>query len=59
MRDYHVIQGFAKEDVTVQYLNLNKKGAKIFDGSGLVSRRMLRKLALSQELPPEKRKQIL
>lgn len=59
MRDYHVIQGFAKEAVTIRYLNLNKKGEKVFDGSGLVSRRMLHKMALSQAMPPEKRKQLL
>ncbi|MBX3057646.1 MAG: hypothetical protein KF770_14365 [Anaerolineae bacterium] len=59
LRDYPVMQGFPAEAVTIRYLNLNPKGAKVFDGAGLVSRRMLQKMALSPALSPEKRQHLL
>lgn len=59
MRAYLLIQAFPPEEVVIEYLDLDEKGAKVFDGSGIVSRHMLQKMMLSPDLSPEKREQLL
>lgn len=55
MRPYFVAHHFDPAEVTIQYLNLSESGKKKWDGAGVISRAMLRKMVLSQELSPAKR----
>ncbi|MCI0731759.1 MAG: hypothetical protein L0332_34250 [Chloroflexi bacterium] len=57
----HFLSGFfAAEEVTIRYLDsLDANGRKVWDGAGVVSRAMLRKMVLSQDMPPAKRAQLL
>ncbi|MCB9005773.1 MAG: hypothetical protein H6656_00035 [Ardenticatenaceae bacterium] len=55
----HIISGFfAPEDVRVAYMAQSPAEAKVWDGAGLISRRMLRKMLLSEELSPAKRERL-
>jgi hypothetical protein len=55
IRPHHVSGFFSPDQVQIVYLELDKEGAKVWDGAGLISRRMLRKTALSEDLDPAKR----
>lgn len=58
MRPHFVSGFFAPEDVHVAYMEQTPEQAKVWDGAGLISRKMLRKLVLSEELPPAKRERL-
>ena len=66
MRPHFVSGFFAPEDVRVAYMAQSPAEAKVWDGAGLISRRMLKKLALSgaegmmlsEELSPAKRERL-
>jgi len=52
----HLVSGFLEPDqMQIVYLELDKEGAKVWDGAGLISRRMLQKMILSEDLSPAKR----
>ncbi len=52
----HLVSGFFEPDqVQIAYLKLDNEGAKVWDGAGLISRKMLQKMALSDDLSPAKR----
>ncbi len=52
----HLVSGFFKPDeVQISYLELDNEGAKVWDGAGLISRKMLQKMVLSDDLSPAKR----
>lgn len=56
LRPYYVNGLFAPEDVDIRYLDeLDRNGLKVWDGAGVISRKMLRKMMLSEDLPPAKR----
>jgi hypothetical protein len=56
MRPYVLSGFFETEDVTIRYLDeLDEAGRKVWDGAGVISRCLLRKLVLSDELEPAKR----
>jgi hypothetical protein len=63
----HFVSGFFKEsDVAIGYMAQTPDEAKVWDGAGLISRRLLRKLAAQQaeglmgaeKLPPAKREKL-
>lgn len=55
----HFVSGFFKpEDVNIAYMEQSLEEAKVWDGAGLISRQMLRKLVLSEELSPAKRERL-
>lgn len=55
----HFVSGFFKpEDVNIAYMEQPSEEAKVWDGAGLISRRMLRKMMLSEELSPAKRERL-
>lgn len=58
MRDYLLIQAMPPEDVKISYMDLDTNGAKIYDGSGLVSQQMVEKMLISPDLTPEKREKL-
>ncbi|GIK53439.1 MAG: hypothetical protein BroJett014_24120 [Planctomycetota bacterium] len=58
MRPHFVSGFFAPEDVRVGYMAQSPAEAKVWDGAGLISRRMLRKMMLSEELSPAKRERL-
>ncbi len=52
----HFISGFLPpEEVAISYMEQTSEQAKVWDGAGLISRRMLRKLALPEGLDPARR----
>ncbi|HFE67261.1 MAG TPA: hypothetical protein ENJ93_08355, partial [Chloroflexi bacterium] len=55
MRPHFVSGFFAPGDVAISYMKQSSEEAKVWDGAGLISRKMLRKMALSDDLPPAKR----
>jgi hypothetical protein len=55
MRPHFVSGFFAPDDVTIAYMEQSKEEAKVWDGAGLMSRQMLAKLALSEDLSPARR----
>jgi len=56
LRPYYVSGLFAPEEVVIQYLDeLDDDGLKVWDGAGVISRQMLKKMMLSDRLPPAKR----
>ena len=55
MRPHFVSGFFPTDDVTIAYMEQDKEEAKVWDGAGLMSRRMLDKLALSEDLSPSRR----
>jgi hypothetical protein len=61
MRPYYLSGFFPAEDVTIEYLKLDTVGQKVWDGAGLMSRRMAERLIeqLSDELPHDKRQQLI
>lgn len=58
MRPHFVSGFFAPEAVQVAYLEQTPEEAKVWDGTGLISRRMLKKLLLSDDLTPAKRERL-
>ena len=58
MRPHFVSGFFAPEDVRVAYMAQSPTEAKVWDGAGLISRRMLKKMMLSEELSPAKRERL-
>jgi hypothetical protein len=63
MRPHFVSGFFAPEEVRIAYMEQDEREAKIWDGAGLISRRMLaallRKMVLSEGLSPQKRDALL
>ncbi|WP_420640466.1 hypothetical protein [Candidatus Leptofilum sp.] len=58
MRPHFVSGFFAPEDVRVAYMAQSPAEAKVWDGAGLISRKMLKKMMLSDELTPAKRERL-
>ncbi|HUM70008.1 MAG TPA: hypothetical protein PLK31_14330, partial [Chloroflexota bacterium] len=66
MRPHFVSGFFNPDDVNIAYMEQSPEEAKVWDGAGLISRRMLRKLALSEaegmmlsdDLSPAKRERL-
>ena len=58
MRPHFVSGFFAPEEVRVGYMAQSPAEAKVWDGAGLISRRMLKKMMLSEELSPAKRERL-
>ncbi|MGF1504104.1 MAG: hypothetical protein ACFB51_03045 [Anaerolineae bacterium] len=67
MRPYFVSGNFAPEDVTIQYMDEAgyapftddpAAGPQVFDGAGVISRRMLEKMLISEDLHPAKQAQL-
>ncbi|MCB8985808.1 MAG: hypothetical protein H6659_18415 [Ardenticatenaceae bacterium] len=58
MRPHFVSGFFAPEEVRVAYMAQSPMEAKVWDGAGLISRRMLRKMMLSEDLTPAKRERL-
>ncbi len=58
MRPHFVSGFFVPDDVNVSYMKQSSDEAKVWDGAGLISRKMLRKMALSDELLPAKRERL-
>ncbi|MCZ7569325.1 MAG: hypothetical protein M5U01_12200 [Ardenticatenaceae bacterium] len=52
----HVVSGFFDAgEVAIRYLDQDEAGKKVWDGAGVISRAMLRKFVLSDEMEPAKR----
>lgn len=58
MRPHFISGFFAPEDVRVAYMTQSPAEAKVWDGAGLISRRMLKKMMLSETLSPAKRERL-
>lgn len=58
MRPHRLSGFFAPTEVQIAYMKQTPAEAKIWDGAGLISRRMLQKMILSDNLPPAKREQL-
>ncbi|MCA9944953.1 MAG: hypothetical protein KC449_15820 [Anaerolineales bacterium] len=58
MRPHFVSGFFSPEDVRIAYMAQSPAEAKVWDGAGLISRRMLKKMMLSEELSPAKRERL-
>jgi hypothetical protein len=59
MRPYFVSGFFEDDEVRIGYMEQDVRDAKIWDGAGLISRRMLEKMVLSEGLAPAKRERLL
>jgi hypothetical protein len=60
MRPHFVSGMFPADDITVRYMDeLGPEGEKVWDGAGVISRRMLERMVLSQDLTEAKREQLL
>ncbi len=60
MRPHFVSGYFSREEVSVRYMDeLDEAGEKVWDGAGVISRRMLERMVLSQDLTAAKRDQLL
>ena len=55
MRPYFVSGFFEPDNVRVAYMEQSPEEAKVWDGAGLISRKMLRKMILPDDLSPAKR----
>ncbi len=58
MRPHFVSGFFEPKDVTIAYMSQTSEEAKIWDGAGLISRQMLRKMMLTDDLPPAKKERL-
>ena len=58
MRPHFVSGFFSPEDVRIAYMAQSPAEAKVWDGAGLISRRMLRQMMLSEDLTPAKRERL-
>ncbi|NLF67110.1 MAG: hypothetical protein GX579_21180, partial [Chloroflexi bacterium] len=59
MRPHFVSGFFAPDEVRIAYMEQDEREAKIWDGAGLISRSMLERMMLSEELTPAKRECLL
>lgn len=56
----HFVSGFFEDDeVRIAYMEQDEQEAKIWDGAGLISRRMLERMTLSEDLAPAKHEKLL
>jgi hypothetical protein len=60
MRPHFISGFFAKDEIKIQYLDLDERGQKIWDGAGRVSRSLLLRLIdkLPEGISPAKRRQL-
>ncbi|MCI0396466.1 MAG: hypothetical protein L0332_07170 [Chloroflexi bacterium] len=58
MRPHFASGFFDAGEVAIAYLEQSPAEAKVWDGAGVISRRMLRKMALSDDLSPAKRERL-
>jgi hypothetical protein len=58
MRPHFVSGFFNPDEVTVSYMEQSSDEAKVWDGAGLISRRMLQKMVLSEALDPARRERL-
>lgn len=58
IRPHYVSGFFDPNDVQVAYMEQSPEEAKIWDGAGLISRKMLRKMMLSDDVSPAKRERL-
>ncbi len=58
MRPHFVSNFFNPDDVRVAYMEQSPEEAKVWDGAGLISRKMLKKMVLSDDLSPAKRERL-
>ena len=58
MRPHFASNFFDPDDVRVAYMEQFPEEAKIWDGAGLISRQMLRKMILAEDLSPAKRERL-
>ncbi|MGB1249628.1 MAG: hypothetical protein ACPG8W_03280 [Candidatus Promineifilaceae bacterium] len=58
MRPHFVSGFFEHDDVNIAYLKQTVDEAKVWDGAGVVSRRMLEKMVFSAEIPASKREHL-
>jgi hypothetical protein len=58
MRPHFVSGFFEPDEVAAAYLEQSPEEAKVWDGAGLVSRRMLRKMTLPEGLDPARRERL-
>ncbi|MCZ7673837.1 MAG: hypothetical protein M5U34_45310 [Chloroflexi bacterium] len=58
MRPHFVSNFFDPDDVRVAYMEQSPEEAKVWDGAGLISRKMLRKMILAEDLSPVKRERL-
>ncbi len=58
MRPHFVSGFFSPDEVKVGYLEQTPEEAKVWDGAGLISRQMLQKMLLSDDLTPAKRERL-
>ncbi|MEI2609629.1 MAG: hypothetical protein V9G20_13450 [Candidatus Promineifilaceae bacterium] len=58
MRPHFVSGFFQPEEVQVGYLEQTPEEAKVWDGAGLISRQMLKRMLLSDDLTPAKRERL-
>lgn len=58
MRPHFVSGFFNPDDVNVAYMDQSPDEAKVWDGAGLISRKMLRKMRLSEDMSPAKRERL-
>ncbi len=58
IRPYFLSRQFQAEEVNLVYLNQGETQTKQWDGAAVVSRNMLRKLVLTENLPPGKRAEL-
>ncbi len=59
MRPYFASGSFPKESVNIQYMEQSDTEKKIWDGAGLINRRMLERLMIPPDTPPAKRAELL
>ena len=58
MRPHFVSGFFSPEDVRIAYMAQSPAEAKVWDGAGLIPRRMLRQMMPSEDLTPAKRERL-
>ncbi len=59
MRPYFASGSFASDSVNIHYLEQDETQQKVWDGAGLISRRMIERLMIPEGTPPAKRAELL
>ena len=59
VRPYFASASFPQEAVSIRYLDQTSDEQKLWDGAGLVSRKMLKRLIIPPDAPPAKRAELL
>ncbi len=59
MRPYFASASFPHESVSIRYLDQTSNEQKLWDGAGLISRKMLERLMIPDGAPPAKRAELL